>query len=70
MKGTTVTSSKHGYKVIICWVLLIALNFLNPVPTGGALPVIAVLAVGTYYTTQAWRRERHADNNRKGVADA
>ena len=62
MKGMNVTSSKHGYKVIICWVLLIALSVLNPTPTGGALLVIAPLAVYTYYTTQAWRRERHAAN--------
>lgn len=59
-KGMTVTSSKHGYKVIICWALLIALSVLNPAPTGGALLVIAPLAVYTYYTTQDWRRERHA----------
>ena len=62
MKGMTVTSSKHGRKAALCWVALIALSVLNPAPTGGALPVIAVLAVGTYYTTQAWRRERHAAN--------
>lgn len=62
MKGMTVISSKHGYKVIICWVALIALSFLNPTPTGGALPFIALLAVCTYYTTQDWRRERHAGN--------
>lgn len=60
MKGMTVTSSKHGRKALLCWVLLIALSVLNPTPTGGALLVVAPLAVYTYYTTQDWRRARHA----------
>lgn len=60
MKGENVISSKHGRKALLCWVALIALSVLNPTPTGGALLVIAPLAVYTYYTTQAWRRERHA----------
>lgn len=61
-KGMNVTTSKHGYKVITCWVLLIALSFLNPVPTGGALLVIAPLAAYTIYTTQDYLRNRHAGN--------
>ena len=61
MKGENVTSSKHGRKALLCWAALIALNFLNPTPTGGALLVIAALAVYTYYTTQDWRNRHTAD---------
>lgn len=39
-------------KALLCWGLLIPLTLLNTTPTGGALLVIAPLAVYTYYTTK------------------
>lgn len=39
-------------KALLCWGLLIPLAVLNPTPTGGAMLIIAPLAVFTYYTTK------------------
>lgn len=39
-------------KALLCWGLLIPLAVLNPTPTGGAMLIIAPLAVYTYYTTK------------------
>lgn len=39
-------------KALLCWAFLIPLALLNPTPTGGAMLIIAPLAVYTYYTTK------------------
>ena len=46
-------------KALLCWGLLIPLTLLNTTPTGGALLVIAPLAVYTYYTTKDWLHGRN-----------
>lgn len=57
-------------KALLCWGLLTPLTLLNPTPTGGALLVIAPLAVFTYYTTKDWLYDRTHREAHQEAAEA